>query len=80
MVKFKKYKVTDARYVEVNDLSFLRERHGYNWLNRHWSNIRCKRACRKADWIIVHSDALKADVVKYYFIPKSKIKVIAKNK
>lgn len=75
MVKLKKYKnkKTGARYVEVTDLSFLNDRNRFNWLSRHFNHLRHKKACKKADRIIVRSEKLAADLVKYYFVPKYKI-------
>ena len=79
MDRFRKYRQNGKRYVEVNDLSFLYEREGFSWCSRHFSSVRCKRACLKADCIIVHSDKLAAEVVRYYFIPKSRIKVVPRS-
>lgn len=67
-------KIDGHKVAPVEDLSFLSQRHHrYNWLQRHYYNIRYKRACRKADYVIVNNDDVANDVVKYYFIPRSKI-------
>lgn len=75
----KKYrdKLSGKRIVEVRDLSFLRERqHRYGWIRRHYHSFRYKRACRRADVIVVPDDQTAFDVSRYYFIPKSKIRVV----
>ncbi len=76
--KIKKYKdrETGKRIVEINDLSFLMDRNRrYNWFQRHFQNRRCKRACKKADEILALDNDLAFDLMRYYFIPKYKIKV-----
>ena len=72
----KKYKdkFSGNRIVEVDDLSFLRERnHRYGWLRRHYFHRRYKRACRRADMIIAQNETVAVDLVRYYFVPKWKI-------
>ena len=67
-------KISGKKVAHVEDLSFLSDReHRYNWLQRHYFNIRDKRACRKADSIIVSDQSVADDIVRYYFIPRSKI-------
>lgn len=61
------------RTVVVEDLSFLRDRDHFTWLQRHWYNIRHRRALRQADNIVAVDEKVAADIVKYYFIPKSRI-------
>ena len=51
-------KIDGHKVAPVEDLSFLSQRHHrYNWLQRHYYNIRYKRACRKADYVIVNNVA-----------------------
>lgn len=71
----RKYKSIDKqRVVEIDDLSFLRERkHRYGWLRRHYHHFRHKRACRKADIVIAKDESVAVDVVRYYFVPKAKV-------
>lgn len=67
-------KISGKKVAHVEDLSFLSDReHRYNWLQRHYYNIRFKRACRKADRIIASSANVADDIAKYYLIPRSKI-------
>ena len=64
------------RVVEVGDLSYLKEReHHYNWFQRHYHHHRLRRALKKADLVIVSTPETAIDVVRYYFVPKDKIKV-----
>ena len=75
MIRLKKYrnKKTGQRVIELEDLSFLFDRNRFNWLSRHFYNYRCKKACRKADKILVPNEQLAYEVTKYYFVPKYKI-------
>ena len=76
----KKYRETETgkMAVEVYDLSFLREKeHPYGWLRRHFLHLRLKLALRKADIIYVSETSTGIDLVRYYFVPKDKIKVNA---
>lgn len=61
--------------VEIKDLSFLSEREGYSWWTRHRNHRICKKACLRADLILVHSDEIASAVIRYYYIDKSKIVV-----
>ncbi len=61
------------KVVLVEDLSFLSDRQHFNWLQRHYRNIRHRRACRKSDVILAANEKVATDIVKYYFIPKSRI-------
>lgn len=67
-------KISGSKVAQIDDLSFLSDRnHRYNWLQRHYYNIRFKRACRKADIILACNKNVANDIAKYYFIPRSKI-------
>ena len=67
-------KISGKKVAHVEDLSFLSDReHRYNWLQRHYYNIRFERACRKADRIIASSANVADEIAKYYLIPRSKI-------
>lgn len=74
----KKYKDKDGkRTVEVDDVSFLRDRnHPYNWFQRHYHHHRLRRALKRADRVIASSPDVAIDVVRYYFVPKTKIKIV----
>lgn len=77
----KKYKEkgTGRRVVEVDDLSFLRERnHPYGWLKRHYLHKRCKRAVKKADLVLARDSVVAKEISMYYFTPKSKIRILGK--
>ena len=73
----KKYTDNEGRrVVEVGDLSYLKEReHHYNWFQRHYHHHRLRIALKKADLVIVSTPDTAIDVVRYYFVPKDKIKV-----
>ena len=73
----KKYTDNEGRrVVEVGDLSYLKEReHHYNWFQRHYHHHRLRIALKKADLVIVSTPETAIDVVRYYFVPKHKIKV-----
>lgn len=73
----KKYTDNEGRrVVEVGDLSYLKEReHHYNWFQRHYHHHRLRIALKKADLVIVSTPETAIDVVRYYFVPKDKIKV-----
>lgn len=61
--------------VTVHDLIFLFYPYSYSWLERHRLNIIYRSSCRNADRVIAVSECTSRDIVKYYFIPKSKISV-----
>lgn len=73
----KKYTDNEGRrVVEVGDLSYLKEReHHYNWFQRHYHHHRLRIALKKADLVIVSTPETAIDVVRYYFVPKDKIKL-----
>ena len=62
----KKYKdKAGVKVVEVNDLSFLREReHKYGWFRRHYKHLRIRRALRKAGKIVAADPVVAADIYK----------------
>lgn len=62
--------------VSVRDLGFLSAPTGYSWLQRHRYNLRTAHLCRIADVIIVPDSGTAAALVKYYFISRTRIKVI----
>lgn len=64
---------TGRRVAEVNDLSFLSNWYGHSWLRRHRLSRRNRKACKKADIIIVPDNETAAAVVRYYFVSKDKI-------
>lgn len=66
---------TGRLIVEVEDLSPLYERFGYNWFQRHLFHRRHKKNLRKADVVIVPDEKVRAQVVRYYFVPKDRIVV-----
>ena len=73
----KKYTDNEGRrVVEVGDLSYLKERdHHYNWFQRHYHHHSLRIALKKADLVVVSTPETAVDVVRYYFVPKDKIKV-----
>lgn len=64
---------TGRRVAEVNDLSFLSSWSGHSWIRRHRLSRRNRKACKKADIIIVPDNETAAAVVRYYFVSKDKI-------
>ncbi|MDE6872274.1 MAG: hypothetical protein K2O58_05010 [Bacteroidales bacterium] len=64
------------KIVFVEDLSFLSDRQHFNWIQRHYRNIRHRRACRRSDIIMAANEKVATDIVKYYFIPKSRIRLV----
>ena len=74
VVKKYKEKNTGRKVVEVEDLSFLKDRdHPYGWFKRHSRHHRLRRALKKADLVIAADGTVAVDLVKYYFVSKEKI-------
>ena len=75
-MRFYREKGTGRRIVEVDDLSFLKDRnHRWGWLRRHFNHFRLKFALMRADRVYVPSCEVAVDLVRYYFFPKDKIAV-----
>lgn len=75
MKRVKDYK-SSKRVVEINDLSFLRERnHRYGWVRRHYKHFRLRRALKRAKGIIAADPEVAAEIRRYYFVSKDKITV-----
>ena len=73
--KNKEYKIK-KKVVEINDLSFIRERnHPYGWLKRHYKHHRLRRALKKAEKVIASDYDVATEIVRYYFVSKDKISV-----
>ncbi len=80
VVRKYKDKTTGCRIVEVGDLSFISDRdYPYNWFERHYQHKHCKHAVKRADVVIAEDEAVAKDIVRYYFTPKSKIRVRRKS-
>lgn len=73
----KKYIDSEGRkVVEVDDLSYLRDReHHYNWFQIHYHHHRLRHALKRADVVIAADPEVATDIVRYYFVPKSKIRL-----
>ena len=71
----KRYRDKDGfKVLEVGDLSFLRDReHPYNWFQRHYHHFALKIALRWADKVVVSDHSVATDLVRYYFVPKTRI-------
>ena len=66
---------TGEKVVEVRDLSYLKDRnHPYNWFQRHYHHHRLRIALRRADRVLAENDTVATDLVRYYFVPKDKIR------
>ena len=69
------YKVSKRR-IEVADLSFLSDRnHRYGWFRRHFRHHRLRIALKRAEEIIAADQRVATDLSRYYFIPKSRIRI-----
>lgn len=69
-------KLTGEKVAEVESLSFLCEReNGYGWLKLHFHHFRMHLAIRWADCFVVADETVAADLVRYYFVPKEKIRI-----
>ena len=55
---------------------FLSFPHTYSWADRHFYNIKFRRACRTADCILAVSKCTANDISKYYNIPRRSIRVV----
>jgi glycosyltransferase involved in cell wall biosynthesis len=62
--------------VTIHDLAFLKFPNDFTFKDRLKLSFHTKRAVRKAEKIIVPSQATKKDIVKYYKIDSEKIEVI----
>lgn len=62
--------------VTIHDLIFLRYPHTYDPIARQILKAKTLYACRKADKIVAISQCTKQDIIKFYNIPKEKIKVV----
>lgn len=71
ILKFKSKKI-----ITVHDLIFMRYPKLYNPLDRKIYEKKCKQSCRAADIIIAISEQTKNDLVIFFGISPSKIKVI----
>ena len=69
------FTMKEPKIVTVENLDFV-SGPGYSWLRRHILNIRYSFLLRHADIVRVPSKAVADDVVKYYFVPKSKIRIV----
>ena len=75
-MRFYREYATGRLVVEVDDLSFLKDRnHKWGWFRRHFNHFRLKFARMRADRVYVPSCEVAVDLVRYYFFPKDKIAV-----
>lgn len=68
---FRNFKV-----VSIHDLIFLRYPELYPFFDRKMYYQKVKQACKTADCIIAISKQSQADLIEYFAIPESKIKVV----
>ncbi len=61
--------------VEVNDLSFIDGGSNYSWLKLHYRHHRLRLALKRANTIIARNPEVARDLIKYYFVPKERIKI-----
>lgn len=60
----------------LHDLSFLSDRSCTSWIQLHSRNAMCRHASLSAHRLVVFSQEVATDLVKYYFIPKERISVV----
>lgn len=69
----KKY---SRKTVYVDDLTFLGDRTAdCTWIQRHFRHHRLKLKLKKADSVVAGNARTADDLVRYYFVPRSKITV-----
>ncbi len=68
--------MTGKTIAVVYSLDFVSAMDGYSWLRRHLLNLKYRRLCRRADWLISPAAGTAADLTKYYYVPKSRIAVV----
>ncbi len=61
--------------VTVDNLDFVSQP-GYSWIRRHLLNLKYSILLKNADIVNVPSQAVADDAVKYYFVPKDKIRIV----
>lgn len=62
--------------VTIHDLIFLRYPQYYHFIDRKIYTYKFRKACENADCIIAISECTKRDIIHYFHIPESKIKVV----
>lgn len=62
--------------IMIHDLAFVNFAEAYSPMQRFFLKVTTRRACKKADKIIVPSEATKKDLIKLYKCPEDKIKII----
>ena len=68
---------TDAKsIVDIHDLCFVKFPKDYSPVDRQIFWHKAKRAANHSDCIIATSKATKADIVEYFKVPESKVKVV----
>lgn len=66
--------MSGKKVVAVRNFDFV-SKPGYSWFRRHWLHFRYSRMLRKADLVVVPSQKVADDAVKYYFVPKERIRI-----
>lgn len=62
-----------AVIVHSHSFDFLSSWDGYSWIKRHILNMKWHCMIRKADHFIVFDRLAAEELVRYYYVPKSKI-------
>jgi glycosyltransferase involved in cell wall biosynthesis len=73
-LNIKKFK--GKKIVTIHDLIFLRYPELYPFLDRIIYHVKFYSACKNADTIIAISEETKKDIISFFKIPESKIKVV----
>jgi len=60
----------------IHDVAFRNVRNSYGFLQYYYLNWSTKRAVKKADKIIVPSEATASDLIKFFKCPQDKIEII----
>ncbi len=62
--------------VTVHDLIFLRYPAYYPWIDRKIYAYKFRKACEHADMVIAISECTRRDIISYFHVPETKIRVI----
>jgi len=69
-------KFKGKKIVSIHDLIFLRYPELYPLMDRNMYDRKSEKSCKKADLVIAISEQTKKDIIEFYHIPESKIKVV----
>jgi glycosyltransferase involved in cell wall biosynthesis len=67
------------KVVTIHDLIFLKEKQQYSFIDQQIYSAKVKYACKNADVIVATSEETKQDIIRFFQISESKIKVVYQN-